>query len=98
MARGRSEEELDRGQRRVAIEDVDALQPDLERAVDEREMMEDRADIDELLVATGLGVVELGARHIFVARGVDALDLRPLQQMVTAAFRPLREGGRRLQP
>src|SRR3954465_4412534 len=93
-----SEEELHRRQRRVAVQQVHALEGHAQATVAQREVVQAGADVELQLVALRFGVVELGAHDEAVAVRVELLDRRRLQQVVRAAGRLLRERPRALQP
>ena len=55
-------------QRRVAVEQVHALERHAQRAVLQRQVVEEGADVELQFVALRLGVVELGAHHELARR------------------------------
>src|SRR6478736_5652685 len=81
-----SHEQLDVAERRIAIDEIDTFELDLEIAVDHRQRMRRPRRIEILPVETGLDVVHRRPGHVLVCRVVALLDLWRLQQMMAAAL------------
>src|SRR6478735_5977308 len=86
-----SHEQLDVAECGIAIDDVDPLQLDLERAVDHDQRVRGPGRVKVLLVEPRLDIVHRRPGDIFVCRLVAAVDLRCLQYMMATALGFLRE-------
>src|SRR6185369_4807002 len=87
-----SHEELDVAKRRVEIDEIDALELDLEAITDLDDVMRRPPRVALQHVAARLGVDVGSPRLEHAGRGVAQDDPRGLEQMMAAALRLLAEG------
>src|SRR5438132_13093141 len=93
-----SHKELDVAEGSIAIDQVDALDLDLQLAVLDAQMMRDPGRIERLLVQASLDIMYRGPGAVAVGRGIARIDLRRLQHVMAAALRLLAVGSRALEP
>src|SRR4051812_23387958 len=87
----RSHEKLDVTESRVAIDDVDALQLDLQLTFHGCQRVGSPGRVDLLLVVTRFDIVHGCPSDVFVINVVTLVDLRRLQKMTATAPWLLRE-------
>src|SRR6267142_539848 len=92
-----SNEQLNRGQGRVGVEQVHALATHAQRALLDAQVMKAGPDERLQFVALRFCVLKLAAHDIPVCVCVEALDRGRLQQMMTPAWRLLRKRTRTLE-
>src|SRR4029079_19502244 len=96
--RFRSHEKLDAAQRSIAIDEVDALQPDLESVADLGEMVRCPGGVERLLVGSAFDIMQRSPGHVAPLLVVALVDPRRLQHVVATTFRALAISGLALQP
>ena len=93
-----SGKKLDRGKCRLGIEEVDALKPDTQHAIDMLKRMTAHTRKNQLLIIARFQVHERRAQPITLRAVVPMLDERLLQDMLPSAGRTLRVRASALQP
>src|ERR1700731_3671795 len=81
----RSEEKLDAAEGGIAIDEIDAFEADLDGALDHGQVMRGPGGKERLLVGAHLDVVHRRPGHVERLLVVPLVDLRRLQDMMTAA-------------
>src|SRR5262249_31635038 len=92
-----SHKKLDAAQCSIAIDEIDALEPDLDRIVDHGQVMRRPRRIERLLVGAAFDIVQRRPGDVALLAVVALVDLRQLQHVMAAALRTLAVGRPALQ-